>query len=133
LWSEAWQDGAERLQALEALLQTEATSVSRGGDYDRWDLQVRGGLFGTARLLMAIEEHGAGKQLIRCRLWPKFSRKGCVLSLLFATLTASAAADQAWVSLVLLGAATLFFASRTLQESGSAMGTLRRALRHLRT
>ena len=31
----------------------------QGGDYDRWDLEIRGGLLGSLRTRMAIEEHGA--------------------------------------------------------------------------
>src|SRR6266550_4533001 len=58
IWSEQWRDPAERLRYLEAALQKAAVHVRRGGDYDQWDLEARDGLFGSARLLMAIEEHG---------------------------------------------------------------------------
>ncbi len=34
-----------------------------GGDYNRWDLEVREGIFAAACTLIAIEEHAAGKQL----------------------------------------------------------------------
>src|SRR2546426_6284757 len=33
----------------------------RGGEHDRWDLEVRCGFFGAARLLMGVEDHGDRK------------------------------------------------------------------------
>src|SRR5437867_238724 len=78
IWSERWQGPEERLQAIEVALQARGARVLRGGDYDRWELEVRGGLFGAARTRMAIEEHGAGKQLVRFRSWSRCSTKGCV-------------------------------------------------------
>jgi hypothetical protein len=41
-----------------------------GNEFRRWDLRIRGGRFGEAALLMVIEEHGQGRQLVRFRLWP---------------------------------------------------------------
>ena len=49
-------------------------AVKRGGDFDRWDLEVRGGLLGCIRAVAMIEEHGAGKQLFRLRAWPQIPR-----------------------------------------------------------
>jgi hypothetical protein len=44
--------------------------VLHGGDYDAWDLEVRGGLLGRSRLQMATEDSGSGTQLVRLRSWP---------------------------------------------------------------
>ena len=49
-------------------------NVVRGGDTDRWDIQVRLGPLGSARLRVAVEEHGQGRQLVRYRVWPRWSR-----------------------------------------------------------
>ena len=49
-------------------------NVVRGGDIDRWDIQVRLGPLGSARLRVAVEEHGQGRQLVRYRVWPRWSR-----------------------------------------------------------
>ena len=38
-----------------------------GGDYDEWDLRVRGGLLAGARLVMAVEDHEGGKQNVHFR------------------------------------------------------------------
>ncbi|MEN6484193.1 MAG: glycosyltransferase, partial [Syntrophobacteraceae bacterium] len=60
--SEQWRSPVEWLESLEKGLLEVRTVVLRGGDYDRWDLELRGGLLGCVRVLMAVEEHGGGKQ-----------------------------------------------------------------------
>jgi hypothetical protein len=127
-WSERWQSTEDRVRALGAALGGEGAVVRAGGDWDRWDLQVRGGLFGAARLRIGIEEHGGGRQLIRVRSWP------CAppISLLFTILTATLAllavfADGDSVTIPLLVAAAALV-GRTLYECGGATVTIKRAL-----
>src|SRR5205823_4005900 len=67
IWRERWEPPDKLLQALEARLRAEGACVLRGEEHDRWDLEVRGGILGAARLLMAAEDHPDGKQLIRVR------------------------------------------------------------------
>jgi hypothetical protein len=74
IWSEHWRPAEDWLATVEARLQSTCHAVARGGDSDRWDLQVRGGALGVARLLFALEEHGQGRQLARFRWWPRYSR-----------------------------------------------------------
>lgn len=130
-WSEQWQSATARLESLEAVLQADGASVHRGGDYDRWDLEVRGGLFGAARILMTLEEHGAGRQLVRFRSWPKCSTRGLLLISLFAVLAAGATFDHAWHSAGILGSVAVLLASRMFQECAETMATVLHALRHL--
>jgi hypothetical protein len=92
------------LSSVENALQEEGEASLRGGDYDRWDLEVRGGRLGAARTLMAIEEHGGGKQLLRFRTWPRCSSAGAGVITLFAVLASGAALDHAWVATGVLGA-----------------------------
>jgi O-antigen biosynthesis protein len=131
MWDEQWRSTEARLQAVEAALQAGSVPVCRGGDYDRWDLEIRGGLFGTARVLMAIEEHGAGRQLVRFRTWPRCSVQGLLLTLLSVALTIGAALDHVWTSAVILGIVAILLATRTFQECAAAMDTVRRALKHI--
>jgi len=128
LWSEQWQCPMARLQSIEETLKVEGTVGSRGGDYDRWDLEVRGGLLGAVRLLATTEEHGAGRQLVRFRLWPRCSVKGLALILLFSALTAGAACDQAWYSAAILVLGAVLPACRMVQECAGAMATVQHAL-----
>jgi hypothetical protein len=113
------------------MLQADGVSVRRGGDYDRWDLEVRGGLFGAARILMTLEEHGAGRQLMRFRSWPKCSTRGLLLISLFAVLAAGAIFDHTWHSATILGSVAVLLASRMFQECAETMATVLHALRHL--
>ncbi|MEJ7843375.1 MAG: glycosyltransferase, partial [Rubrobacter sp.] len=112
VWSELWRAPGEWLRRVEVALQNVGAVSLRGGDYDRWDLEVRGGLLGAARTLMAIEEHGGGKQLARFRTWPRCSSAGVVVIALFAMLCGGAALDHAWVASAVLGAVAATLALR---------------------
>lgn len=131
MWHEQWQSATERLQHVETALRTGGNTVVRGGDYDRWDLEVRAGLLGSARTLMTIEEHGAGKQLIRFRSWPKCSKKGLALIGLCAALAVGSAVDQAWPSAIILGFGVVLLASRAFQECAGALATILHALKRV--
>jgi O-antigen biosynthesis protein len=120
IWSERWQAPDERLRSIEATLRGYGVAVHRGGDYDRWDLEVRGGMLGVVRLLMANEEYPAGKQLLRFRIWPRWPSGVPLLTLLFAALGLWAALDGAWVVCAILGAAAVLLALRALQECAVA-------------
>jgi hypothetical protein len=119
-WSEHWQSAHQRLESLETALRSVGNVVLKGGHYDRWDLEVRGGMLGSVRLLMAIEEHGAGKQLLRLRSWPRCSGLGIALPVLFTALCIGAALDQAWVACGALGIIALTVVSCVLHECGIA-------------
>ena len=110
VWSERWQAPEKRLESIEVALRAEGAIVRRGGDFDRWDLEVRGGLFGAVRMRMAIEEHGAGRQLMRLRSWPKLSTPGLILILVVAMLSALAGIDQAWPASAILGLTAVLLA-----------------------
>src|SRR5262249_9849944 len=59
------------LQELVQALRDRKARVVSGGPFDRWDIEVRSGALGAARLLMAVEEHERGSQLVRVRCWPR--------------------------------------------------------------
>ena len=104
--------------------------VRRGGDYDRWDLEVRGGTLGAARLLMSNEDYPGGKQQLRFRIRPLCPAGVQLLTLLFVALSLWAALDQAWVACVVLGGVAGLVVLRTLKEcavaSAAAIGVLRK-------
>ena len=103
VWSEQWQSSQEWLASIESAVQEQGGVITRGGDFDLWDVEIRGGFFGAARLLMAVEEHGGGKQLLRFRWRPKVSWLSVVLTLLFSSLSVLAAVGGAWVASGVLG------------------------------
>src|SRR2546425_588871 len=71
IWTEQWQDPTARLQSLEAALRVSGASVLLGGDYDRWDLEVRGGLLGAVRILMAGGEPRGRRPVLPLPPWAK--------------------------------------------------------------
>jgi hypothetical protein len=97
-WSETWGSPQARLQELEAALKGQDAVVRRGGDFDDWDLEVRGGLLGSARLKIVAEEHGQGKQLVRLRVSPRHRWIGFAFTLVLTSLTIAAARASAWVA-----------------------------------
>jgi glycosyltransferase involved in cell wall biosynthesis len=121
IWSEKWQSTEERLRSLIATLRADRGIIRLGGDYDRWDLEVGNRLFGTVRIRMVIEEHGAGKQLLRFRTCPKCSWIGIILTIILSSLSMWAAYDQAWPACFILGAATGLLVLWILKESANAM------------
>ncbi len=130
LWSECWRASTEWLQSIEVALRAVGSCARRGGDYDRWDLEVCGGILGAARTRMALEEHGAGRQLVRFRSWPRCSAKGLALILLFAVLSTGAALAYAWIVSIILGVVAILLALRTLLECARAMAAILHILEH---
>ena len=129
IWSEHWQASEERLRSVEEALRASGAIVRQGGVYDGWDLEVRGGMFGSARTCMALEDHDAGKQFVRFRAWPRLSPKGIVLPLLFAALSTGAMIDRAWVAGGIFIVVFLLLAIFILEECAAATGSILRALR----
>jgi len=129
-WSEQWQDGPERLQSLEAAIRALGALVVRGGECDRWDIEVRGGILGGVRVLAAVEDHGGGQQLVRLRAWPRCSIVGIGSSVLLAGLASAAGLDGAWAVTAILGAAAATIGLRIFVESARATAALLHALGH---
>jgi GT2 family glycosyltransferase len=132
-WSEDWQATEKRLESIKASLCAQGAVMLAGGDYDRWDLEVRGGLFDSIRTCMAIEDHGSGAQLIRFRVWPRFALLGLLLTLLLLLVAIMAAVDQEWLASVVLGVVATALAIRMFGDCSSAMASLLYALEQFGT
>jgi hypothetical protein len=124
LWTEHWRDPNERLKSFEADLRKAGAYVRRGGDYDRWDLEIRAGFPGSARLLMAVEDHGAGNQFVRLRLWPKCSLFEILPLVFLGSLSVLAALDGAWAACASLGLLSLFLTTYAIRGCGSAIAAV---------
>jgi hypothetical protein len=120
-----------RLAAAEAALRADGVCVLRGGAYDRWDLEVRGGLLGVARLLLATEEQGGGSQLVRLRAWPRGVVAAQVVTAILLVLSAGAGAAHAWVACGVLGGAAALLAGTMAYECGLAMGAIAELWSHV--
>jgi GT2 family glycosyltransferase len=128
LWFEGWQAPSDRLKAIEGALRRTGACVFRGGDFNRWDLELRGGLLGAARLRMAVEEHGLGRQLVRFRIWPRPSRAGLVLAALFAAMAAGAAFDGARAAAVIFALVSASVVANLVADCSAPTTDLRRSI-----
>ncbi len=131
VWSEQWIPLDQRLRALETRLRSEGACVLRGEEHDCWDLEVRAGILGAARLLAGAEDHAGGKQLLRLRWWPLVPGRGPVLALAFAALAGVAAHAHLWGAAVLLGLGAVLPALNIVEQCMAGMATIRRALQDL--
>jgi hypothetical protein len=128
IWSENWKAPDKWLQIIKTAIEKKGAVAKAGGDFDHWDLEIRGGLFGAIRSQMAIEEHGAGKQFLRLRTWVTVSPIGISLILLFAFLSILAAIDQVWLVAALLALFAVGLAVRIYHNCAVATGVCLQAL-----
>jgi O-antigen biosynthesis protein len=124
IWSETWQAQEKRLQELYSVLISSGAVVLTGGEYDRWDVEVRGGLLGGARFLMACEDNGAGNQFIRTRLWAKPSAAWLILNSGLIALGIGALVSQSWLVGLILCISAALLALKTIYECSFAMWVL---------
>ncbi|TMQ73905.1 MAG: glycosyltransferase, partial [Candidatus Eisenbacteria bacterium] len=131
IWSQRWTSAEARLEAVESGLAASGAVVRRGDVYDGWDLELRGGLLGSARLRMGVEEHGGGNQLVRFRAWPRCGARAPALVAVAVALGLAAlrdgAAPAAWIlcgGAALLG---LWIAADCARAMGAMTRTFERA------
>lgn len=131
LWSEdPWQSLEHQLSQLESHLRDNDLVVLRGGNFDDWDLEIRGGLIGFVRLRMTVEEHGSGKQLFLLRCWPRCTRGIGLITLLFILINDAAALSEAWETWVISAIAMLCMVAILLREIGGAMAAVMHVTRN---
>lgn len=131
-WSKHWIAQDQRLRTLFEALRLKGSVVLPGGVYDRWDLEVRGGILGRMRLLMACEDGQYGSQIVRISIWPKVSVQWIFLNLFLIALSATAALDEAWTASVIPGLMALALAARIYLECSAASGVILNVLRELK-
>ncbi len=131
LWSEEWKPLSGWIASLESAFKQRGAVVSRGGDYDRWELQIRDGTAGAVSVRIVNEDHAAGKQLLRLRCWPHGSRAAVIFAGLFGALAIFAAADGSWAVGSILGAFACLSGMSILRDCGTAMGEVSRVVREM--
>jgi len=108
VWSERWMRPDQWLTSLEGYLKAARVPLIRGGDFDHWDLEINGGFFGGARLLIAVEDHEGSKQYVRISVWSHPSEWALGLSILFGAVGLGALFADAFLAAgILLGAASI--------------------------
>jgi GT2 family glycosyltransferase len=131
-WNEHWQSNEDHVRAVAHALRSDGSVIRSGGDWDRWDLQVRGGLLGAARLRLGVEEHGAGRQLVRVRSWPHAPGTALVLGALVAVIALIGVLSDADAVTIALGALAAALMGRLTYECEAASATIKRALQRPR-
>ena len=131
IWANGYQSGEARLQTIEVEQRVQGIVALRGSAFDRWDLEVGGGMFGSARLSMAVENHGSGRQLLRIRCWPRCSTTAAAFTICFGALALAAALDGALATCALLGATALWLTLRTIQECAFGTAAFLQAVRKI--
>jgi GT2 family glycosyltransferase len=129
IWSERWRAPDERVRSVESALRRSGGVIFSGGEYERWDLHVRGGMLGSMRMRMAVEEHGGGRQLLRIRSWPRFSRIGTGVALGFGALATGAALSGAWVVAGVMAVVVAVIVTCVVKDCATAAGVLTTVLK----
>jgi GT2 family glycosyltransferase len=133
LWNERWRDAESILGTVEKLFQTYGAVVIRGGDFDCWDLEVRAGALGRVRLLLGIEEHGSGKQMLLFRHWPFFSSVVVSVALIAISLGVAAGWSGSLLIATVLPLGGIALLTALIHQCGVARRLLTTALHDLGT
>ncbi len=128
IWAERWQSHEQRLASVETAVHAHNALVLRGGSFDPWDLEVRASVLTGVRVRMAVEEHGGGKQLLRFRMWPRWSKPWTFTAVALAMLAALAAVDQAWLVGGAFALLALLLVGRMSLGCATAMAVVRDVL-----
>jgi GT2 family glycosyltransferase len=132
VWAEKWQPVESRLSAVQKHIAEQRACVVTGGAYDRWDLGVTSGLLGGARLALAPEEHGGGKQNLIFRVRPFVAKSSLWAFGILAVLAWLAASAGGGIAAFVLVAAALTVAAAAIEAAGLATGTIETAIARYR-
>src|SRR6185436_3681163 len=105
--------------------------IFRGDTWDQWDLHLRAGLLGGARLRMGLEEHGGGRQLVRTRITPHIPAAALGMGAGLAAVTLAAVVAHAWAAAAVLGIVSTVLGAAVLWECGVATAWLDRHIESL--
>jgi O-antigen biosynthesis protein len=101
-WRETAKDPHERLRVLETSTRLLGARSVRGDPDDAWDLELRVGAFGAARIFHSSTELADGARLVRARVRQRFRAKAYVGVALLIPAATGAGASGAWLSSLLL-------------------------------
>jgi O-antigen biosynthesis protein len=122
IWSERPRSQEQRLAEIESSIRLAGVPVLRGREFDRWDLVVRSGGLACTAMRMAIEEHGAGRQLVRIRVSPRPSLPAVVVSLASGIVALVAAASGGPIAAAVLASSAVFLVVVTIAEAAAETG-----------
>mgnify|MGYP006419104301 FL=1 len=127
-WTEQWKPMEEWLVEIQNGLVKLNNKVKKGGNYDRWDLQNRMGLFASVRTLLTIEEHGMGKQYLKFGIKLLISPIGLIMFLVVSTLSYLAFLNQALISSGVLFIMALVLGLKIIADCIGAIVSVKKVL-----
>jgi hypothetical protein len=83
---------------------------------------------GSARVLMAVEDHGAGRQYVRVATWPRFSKVALVLITAAAFMATAGALSGHYIVPGVLALTALLLFGECLAEAGRSQATVLQAI-----
>ncbi|WP_461126743.1 glycosyltransferase [Spirosoma aerophilum] len=126
-WSETWYSTEEWLTTMEKTLLESSVRIRPGGTFDKWDLQIGGGFSSVVRGVLVIEEHGAGKQLLRFKCWTKYSMASNIILAILVGLAALAVVSGQPIVGTILGLLAGLILKDYFSGTARAMATLKNA------
>lgn len=131
-WSEeTWKATETWLEEIEKNIITLKARVKRGGDFDKWDIETRNGLFSTSKGIITIEEHGSNKQYVKLKYWVNYSVQGFILILIGAAISVFAALDNSWTAASVLVLLTFGLIGKYVFDSASVANCIITAFNNL--
>ncbi len=124
MWRDKREPAEATLNRLEHKSRAMGLLVRSGGEFDSWDLEIRQGILGGVRMLLAVEEHAPGKQLLRFKLSQTYSRLALALCVVFAVMSVAALSYGAWAQSIISGLVAILIITRTLTDSASSTGIM---------
>ena len=124
LWSEEWQAAENWLTKIEKNLTGLRCRIKRGGDFDNWDVQVNNGLFAKGRSILAIEEHGSGKQYLRLKCKTSLTTVAYLLTILLVGLVLWSALYHQFIVSGIFGFLLTITIFRCFYEADSSLNSL---------
>ncbi len=131
VWNEHWKSAADSLLLLEQYLKSFGALVVRGGEFDRWDFEIRTGMTCSLRVLLAIEEHGAGKQMLRFRAWPVGSKRRLAIALVLMAVSISALVAGSGLPGILVGSLSMAMLASAYMDGTKATSAFLQAIKRM--
>lgn len=131
-WSESnWKSNEQWLEQIEKNILILKGRVKRGGNFDRWDIKTKDGLFSNAKGILTVEEHGANKQYVKLRYRVNYSLSGLLLIASFSLLLTLSIFDHKYIVSVILSFFMLLIILKFIIDSASAVNCMLTAFRNL--
>ncbi len=123
VWSNGWKAPETWIGDVERSLRESGAVVRTGGNSDRWDLELRGGLAASARVLHTVEDHSTG-QMALFRIWPSWSALVALAISVPAALALLAIENDAWWVGGFLMVGAVFLLAKAIGDAGRAVGAM---------